>query len=131
MVVGPRHGKKRPTAVRGCVGALSNVSVQPDEADHSSTKGEHRPAFAANEQADHDRGRANTHQCDVGTSAHAGVIRPRGIGDICRHGPGDTGGSDARTERGRWVDGDDRSGRRDGRHLSGGATAIISRTLLC
>ena len=113
------------------VAALSEVSVQPDEGDHSSSKGHNRPAPAANDQAEPDCGRANGHRYDVGIIATAGVFTPP-----CRtrptrgHVPGEAGRSDARTGRGRCLAGVDRSRRRVERHPSGETVAITRCALL-
>ena len=113
------------------VGALSKVSVQPDEADHSSSNGNNRPALAANDQAEPDRSRANAHHCDVSIIAAVGVFnRPRGTRQTCGRVPREAGRSDARTGRGHCVAGVDRSRRRVERHLSGEPVAITRRGLL-
>jgi len=113
------------------LGALSNVSVQPKEADHAASKGDNRSALAANGQAERDYGRANGHHFDVGIIATVGVFtRPRGNRQTRGHVPGDAGRSDARTGRGRCVGRVDRSRPRVERHLSGDTVAITSRDLL-
>ncbi len=122
---------KQTTGLRWMSAPLSKVSVQPDEADHSSSNGDNRPALAANDQAEPDGGRANAHHCDVGIIAVAGVLtRPRGTRQTHGYVPGEAGRSDARTGRGRCVGRVDRSSRRVERHLSGETDAITSRDLL-
>ena len=113
------------------VGALSKVSIQPDEADHSSSNGNNRPALAANDQAEPDHGRANAHHCDVSIIAAVGAFnRPRGTRQTCGHVPREAGRSDARTGRGRCVGRVDRSRRRVERHPSGETVAITGPALL-
>ena len=122
---------KQTTGLSWMSAPLSKVSVQPDEADHSSSNGDNRPALAANDQAERDHGRANGHHFDVGIIATAGVVtRSRGTRQTRGHVPGEAGRSDARTGRGRCVGRVDRSGRRVERHLSGETVAITSRALL-
>ena len=119
---------QQTTALR--VGALSKVSIQPDEADHSSSNGNNRPALAANDQAEADHGRAKAHHCDVSMIAAVGAFNlTRGTRQTCGHVPGQAGRSDARTDGGHCVAGVDRSRRRVERHLSGEPVAITRRGL--
>ena len=133
-MAGPiRHNRTvegRPIRVSG-YRALSKVSVQPDEANHSSSHGDDRSAVAANEEAEPNRCRAYAHHRDVSMTTCAGVADwPRRTGHACRHDPRKTGRSNARTGSGPSLGGIGRDGRRDGRHLDGTGASITGPTVL-
>jgi hypothetical protein len=111
---------------------LLKVSVQSDEPDHSSSNSDNRPALAADEQAEPDRGRADAHHRDVGIVAASRVFnRARGTRHTCGHVSCEAGRSNARSGRRRHGGGVGRSRRRVQRDLRSRAATIIDRALLC
>jgi hypothetical protein len=133
-MAGPlRHNRtveERPIRVPG-YRALSKVSVQPDEANHSSSHGDDRSAVAANQEAEPYRCRAYAHHRDVCMTTRAGVTDwPRRTGHACRYDPRKTGRSHARTGGGPSLGGIGRDERRDGRHLDGTGASITGPTVL-
>ncbi|HSA54198.1 MAG TPA: HAMP domain-containing sensor histidine kinase [Gemmatimonadaceae bacterium] len=111
---------------------LTQVAVQPDEANDAAAEGHHVPAVTADHQT-HDDGRgAGTHHRQVRAAAKMGALIPRlrGTGRRSECQSRDAGGRDTRTHRGRRDGGGDRRRGRDAEGLSGAVHAVRQRAPL-